>query len=166
MDLSDGNQDQVSKILVNNIEKLMKRREYRLKSKSKIREKERDYEIKNKERIKERKKKYNRINKEIISTKKREFYLKNREAIIDRQRLYNIQKKKEKNLNYLPPLFRTKYLFSWKDKDSTRKYFDFVTPLLHINDLSDWYRISKTQIIQTGGLFFSVFSFLLAFFIL
>jgi hypothetical protein len=101
-------------------------------------------------------------NKETVNQKDRAYYLKNKNSIIAKQRELYILKKKKENENYIHSP-RKETLYSWKNRESTRKYFETASKLLHISDFSDWYRISRSQIQQTGGFHFhlsSDFSFI------
>ena len=60
---------------------------------------------------------------------------------------YFIQKMIEKNNGKYEPLN------SWKTDESIRDYFEQIAPLLHINELSDWYRISRLQIVDMKGIY-------------
>lgn len=127
-----------------------------------------EYILKNKERLKEYQKTYRMLNKKKLKETLKEYYLKHKEKLNEKHKLYRIinkktenekamirymKKKKEKNHNYL----LRKNLYSWKDKESVRNFFDSNSKLFHISQLSDWYRISMAQICKVGGNFDSLF---------
>lgn len=133
----------------------------KLKRKAK-REKQKEYREKNKEKLKESKRKYYILTKEKRQILEKEFYLKNREKIKERQKEYRLKnreilrekareyaflKKKEKDENYV-----RKLNFSFKDEKSTREYFEQISKQFHISELSDWYRISRNQILQNTSI--------------
>jgi hypothetical protein len=75
-------------------------------------------------------------------------YTNNKEKILETRRKLHIKKSFDKNNDYIPsPKSHT-----WKKSDSLREYFESAGPSLHIKDLSDWYRISRTQIIGAKGI--------------
>lgn len=120
------------------------------KNKEKINEKHKEYQIKNKEKLLEK-----RTKSEMIKKRQeydRQLWAKNKEKIKEKQKEYRSKKNIERNENYVKR-------FSWKDSESTRKYFEYAAKLLHINELSDWYRISRSQILQTSGNSFIILDF-------
>jgi hypothetical protein len=48
-------------------------------------------------------------------------------------------------------MFFKKRKYSWKTRESTKRFFDDAAKVLHISDLSNWYRISITQLKRCGG---------------
>lgn len=127
-----------------NKEKLLRiNRIYKLQNNDRVREISQNYRLQNKEKMKE----YHSKNKE-----NRKIYLvKNKDKIRIRLREYRIRKKKEKSIHYMPKI---KENYTWKNQESTRKFLDSATALLHINQQSDWYRISVKQIEKIGGDYF------------
>lgn len=143
-------------------------REYRMKNKEKIAEYKKLYHLQNKERMNERnrmhyinnKEKIKRIrseNKEKIKKYTKEYRLLNKDKFQQYEREYYLEKRRPKirelsikknieknNGKYIPRR-------SWLESTSLREYFDSISPLLHISVLSDWYRISRTQINQVNG---------------
>ncbi len=114
---------------------------YSIQNRDKMKEYFRDYYIQNKEKKKEYKREY--YHKSIDKIK--EYKIKNKEKINQYFRKKNIEKQIEKNDNYVP-------LNSWKTNELIREFFEKIAPVLHINDLSDWYRISREQIIDLKGI--------------
>src|SRR5689334_9639565 len=45
----------------------------------------------------------------------------------------------------------SKVLKSWKTPEVVRDYFESIKSKLHISHYTDWYRISRTQIMELGG---------------
>lgn len=134
---------------------LSNKREYRIKNKETIQRNSKDYYLRNKEKKQEKSREYYEKNRERkrdyrtkfklrLKQKKSEYYFKNKE----KTRQKAIQKRKEKNPNYSPikkPNF-------WKEFESVRTFLDSISKRLHILQLSDWYRISKSQIMLVGGI--------------
>jgi hypothetical protein len=122
----------------------------------------REYKIKNRDQINEKKRVYRLLNKETLNKKQREYYLENKEKVNEKDLKYSnqnkdkineryrenyIKKNKEINEQYEPRERNKK----WKDRVSTRLYFDSLTNLFQISHYSDWYRISAYQIRKCGG---------------
>jgi hypothetical protein len=63
----------------------------------------------------------------------------------DKSREFRINKSTEENPNFVPN-------YSWKTRQQARMNFESIASLLHITDLSDWYRISLDQIKLIGGI--------------
>ena len=74
------------------------------------------------------------------------YYLMNKEKLKEYDRKRYVKKTIDKNNGHFIPSY------SWKNNDSVREYFERIAPLLHINDLSDWYRISRSQINDMKGI--------------
>lgn len=131
--------------------------EYKIQNKEKMKESNREYYLRNKDKKLEYDKKYKIENKDKIKEYYREYKIQNEQKMKDYFREYKILNKDkikqfyiEKNIErnngiYIP-------LYSWKTQDSVRKYFERIAPLLYISDLSDWYRISRTQITDMKGI--------------
>lgn len=103
--------------------------------------------MQNKEKINESKREYYSQNKEKYLEYKKKYRLENKEKLKKYQRELLIKKNIEKNVNYIPP----PQIRSWKNTQLLRDYFESIIPLLHITHFSDWYRISKPQIINLKG---------------
>ncbi len=120
---------------------------YNIQNKEKKKDYNREYRKQNKEKLKE----YYLLHKDRINDFYREYYLQNKENI----KQSNIKKNIERNNGVYVPLN------SWIRNESVREYFERIAPLLHINDLSDWYRISRNQIIDMKGIIpiFRIYNF-------
>ena len=161
-------------------------KEYRNQNKEKIKEYNQKYRIINKEKIKkysiQNKEKMNKIsrnyylqNKEKMKKLVCEYRKLHRDKLKEYYRLYSIRNKEKiknyqlKNREKLKKLLIKKNiernnglyvsLNSWKSEESIRQYFDKISPLLHIDDLSDWYRISRNQIIELKGILLIFFKY-------
>ncbi len=122
-------------------------REYYLKNKEKIKEANKKYRIQNNVKIKETIREYRLLNKDKKKEFDRKYYLQNKEKI----KLLYIQKNIERNNGIYNSVN------SWKTNESIREYFERIAPLLHISDLSDWYRISRSQIVHLKGMILTLF---------
>ena len=152
-------------------------REYYLKNKDKMKEFGRNYRIQKKEKKKELNQNYYFEKKDKIKTSLQEYYIENKDKLKEYNHEYyleNKEKRKESNKEYrnknkdkIKQLTIQKNiernngiyspLYSWKSEDSVREYFERISPLLHINDLSDWYRISRPQINDMKGIYSHIF---------
>ena len=93
-------------------------REWRIKNKEKIKEKNRQYCIKNKEKIKEKNRQYCIKNKEKIKEKKRKYSIENKEKIKEYNRQYCIEnKEKIKKYNKENSEKRQEYTRRWYIKN-------------------------------------------------
>jgi hypothetical protein len=142
----------------------------------------RQYLLHNKDKIKEVKQQYRQLHKDRVRESDRLYRLENRDKIKESKRLsdtlYRIRNKdklretmREKYLqnhktpnSYIP---RGAVLKSWKSPNSVRKYFDSIGKELHVSNYEDWYRISRVQIRDLGGMasqflcrYFLIFVFL------
>jgi hypothetical protein len=126
------NTDKINSQKVYSTKKQVIIKEYCEKNRDKIKESQRDFFMKN-----DYSKKYEIKNLDKIKERKKEYY---KNKIKDKVREIRTQK----NPNYIP-------YYSWKSREQSRKNFDSIASLLHITDLSDWYRISSNQIQQLGG---------------
>tara|TARA_R100001530_G_C4254503_1_gene138774 strand:+ start:64 stop:693 length:630 start_codon:yes stop_codon:yes gene_type:complete len=70
-----------------------RQKEYHLKNKKRITERTKKYYLKNKKRIRERQKKYHLKNKEYMKEYKKEYYLKNKEATKARNKKWKLENK-------------------------------------------------------------------------
>ncbi len=119
-----------------------KRKEYSIKNNDKLKEYRREYYLQHKEKKKQSSREYKILNKDKQKEYDQNYYLLNREKI---KHLY-VQKNIERNNGIYVPSN------SWTSDESIRQYFDVISPLLHISDLSDWYRISRDQIVDLKGI--------------
>jgi hypothetical protein len=106
----------------------------------KIKEKEKKYRTKNKDKIKESLIEYRIQNLNHIKEGQKGYRTKNKVKMRENR----MKKETEKNPSFVPN-------YSWKSREESRKNFESIASLFHITDLSDWYRISFTQIKQFGG---------------
>lgn len=117
-----------------------------------------DYKTTNKDKIKENKIEYYKKNKDNIQEyyvlnkdKRKEYRIKNQDKITESERKYKLKNREkardfriQKDPNYIP-------YDSWKTREQSRKSLESIASLLHIKDLSDWYRVSLNQIKHLGG---------------
>ena len=92
--------------------------------------------------MKEYRKNYYKKNLDEIKENQQNNQIKTKES----HKKYYRKIRSQKNPNYKP-------CYSWKSREESRKNFESVASLFHITDLSDWYRISITQINKSKGLF-------------
>jgi hypothetical protein len=125
---------------------------YYFRHKDKIRLSKRDYYIRNRDDIRESHRKYYVENKDNL----KDYYLRNKDSTRESKRRYYIRKK-ENPETYLSYLARETENKSWKSPELVREYFESVANQLHISDYSDWYRISRPQMLFYGGMFSFLF---------
>jgi len=118
-------------------------REHYLKNKEKLQEYYREYNVKNKEKMQGYNREHYLKNKEKIQENNRQYISKNKDKLQEYKRKYNLKKRKGKT--------RKKIAYTWSNKISLRKFFDYVATLLYVYVPSDWYRISNYQIKKSGG---------------
>ncbi len=137
------NKDKLKNYYIQNKDKLkVSSREYYLLNKNKMNESNRKNYFQNIEKKKEYYREYRNLNKDKIKEASREYRLLNKEKI----KQLNVKKNIERNNGTYVPFI------SWKSDESIREYFENIAPLLHISDLSDWYRISRLQIHDMKGM--------------
>jgi hypothetical protein len=107
-------------------------RKYYLKNKDTIRKVSRDYSIRNQDKKSIRNNNYYSLNKATMKESMRKYYVKN----------------KENPDTYSP---RNSDFKSWKTPELVREYFESLAKLLFISHSTDWYRISRVQICNLGG---------------
>jgi hypothetical protein len=131
------------------VRKLLEKKDYNrdfyLRNQDNIRDAKRAYYVQKKDDKKE----YNRFYYLRSKAKRRRPLDFNREY----QQNYYIQNKENSEL-YTP---RESLLKSWKSPELVREYFDSIATQLHISNHSDWYRISRLQIGDLGGMCLSFF---------
>lgn len=108
-------------------------REYYNRNKKHISNMRKDYYARNKLRMRETDREYRKRNKDNKRRANREYYLRTMENPED----------------YQPRHFEAK---SWKTPDLVREFFDTIAKPLSISEISNWYRISRTQICDLGGM--------------
>jgi hypothetical protein len=134
------------------------RRKYKEQYRRKNREKVKDYvqrydlerqqyRLRNSEKKKDYERQYGLENKEKRESKNRAFRANN----VDLLREYNREKFSRENETP-----RKRVVRSWKSPASIREFFESLRGQLHISNLSDWYRISRTQIYELGGMQFNL----------
>ena len=122
-------------------------REYRIENKDKLNEYNRKYYNQNKEKKKELDREYRIQNKEKMKKYYKDYRTQNKEKINEYCREFYFKKNIEKNNGDFVPSY------SWQNNTIIKEFFEGISPLLHINDLSDWYRISRSQINDMKGIF-------------
>jgi hypothetical protein len=126
----------------NNKDKIKEgKKEYRAKNLGNIKESKQVYYLNNRDIVKENQKVYYKKNQVHIKESKKEYYQKFKDKIKENEKEIRIQK----NPTYTP------YTYSWKSREQSRNNLESIASILHITDLSDWYRISLDQILQLGG---------------
>jgi DNA ligase-1 len=131
---------------------------YRENNKELIAKKAAEYRVKNRDRRIE----YDRIRRAKKENKeKRKEYTK---LIKERTRAYsqiyrslpeNKEKARQKYIEKMKKIVEN-YVYrparySWKDINSLKSFFDKASQMLRITELTDWYRISLSQIQEAGG---------------
>lgn len=125
--------------------------DYYFRHKDKVRLSKQRYYTRNKDGIRGAQRNYYAQNKD----NSREYYLRNKTNILESKRRYYLRKKSEDALDssaaHLPYLVRLTENLSWKTPEAVREYFDSVAKQLNISHYTDWYRISRPQILSFGG---------------
>jgi hypothetical protein len=126
-------------------------RQYYIRNEDKIREAKRLYRLLNKDKIKESDRLYRLQNQDKLKKSKRQYDLRyrvrNEDKLREALRAKYIRQHEHPHA-YLPRAAPQK---SWKSPSSVRKYFEAIAKELHVNEPTDWYRISRTQIRNLGG---------------
>jgi hypothetical protein len=108
---------------------------------------QREYRVRNRDKLQEWNREYNNT-KECSLESKREYNFRNK----DRRRKYYLDYYIRKNYNPESYLARNDLFKSWRTPELVRKYFDSIAEQLHIADYYDWYRISRSQLRNLGGM--------------
>lgn len=127
------------------------------------RESQQRYNDRNRDKINESKRKYYATNKDFAKESNRDYYLKNKDKKREYDHEYRLLNKPKirdsKRRNYLRKLENSDSYRSlnsesksWKTPETVRSYFDSIAGQLSISDPTDWYRISRVQIRDFGGL--------------
>jgi hypothetical protein len=87
-------------------------------------------------------------NKDIISELKRDNYTRNKRNFREYRRQHYIRSKEFPEL-YSP---RDITIKSWKTPELVRDFFDAIGKKLSISNYTDWYRVSRPQILYLGGM--------------
>jgi hypothetical protein len=161
-------------------------RDYSVRKMDHRKEYYREYNIRNKDTIRESKRIYrmkNKDNKKLYSTN---YYLENKDVLREWHREYNNRNKTSRqeyfrkyyvrsleNPNNYSPRYDIK---SWKSPEIVREYFESIASLLGVVTHTDWYRVSRPQVGELGGVLqsfhiyiflpSSIFYFLLSFFLI
>jgi hypothetical protein len=106
--------------------------QYHLQHNDKEIESKRRYRLENKDRKREYFRRYNYLNKDKIR---------------DSNRQYRVEHHSNPEI-YLPRNIESK---SWKSPELVREYFESIAKQLNISNFSDWYRISRMQVIELEG---------------
>lgn len=128
-------------------------RQYRLLFKDEIASKIRSYRLQNRLALAAKQREYHLRNKEQINIAKQEYYLDNKETMMRKRD--KAERAAKARLKYISSLLEpndySPHMFSWKTSDQVRAFFDSIAPRLQITDPTDWYRISRSQILELGG---------------
>eukprot|EP01124_Arcella_intermedia_P002785 TRINITY_DN11518_c0_g1_i4.p1 TRINITY_DN11518_c0_g1~~TRINITY_DN11518_c0_g1_i4.p1 ORF type:complete len:468 (-),score=107.57 TRINITY_DN11518_c0_g1_i4:30-1433(-) len=150
---------------------------YRIQNKESISEKHKQYRQGHKEALQERTKIYYLLNKDKIKSRLKCYYNENRELIRMRKKEYRVRNKetiREVNKNYymknkgaISVIKRSYYLKHrnpkiirriWNKKEDVIQFFEYAGEQLFVRDPLDWYRISRIQIKNVGGIrLYSIF---------
>jgi hypothetical protein len=148
-------------------------RQYRMKNPESIRKRDYEYRTKHSDTIKsarlvkreaicESDRQYRAVNGAAISARDRAYRATHNAAIREyhatRQEMAHevyLQRSLAKNEHYVPSPLRhcaTGPRQSWKSSQAVRGFFETAALSLHVDDLSDWYRVSRFQIKSLGGM--------------
>jgi hypothetical protein len=143
-------------------------REYALRKKDTIREYKRNYYNQNKDNTVESKREYDRLyskaNKDSMRAYIRKYNTRNKDKLKYSIREY-VHRNKENIRDYIGEYHNGNCLFrtdsnnyprktsrkSWKTPEVVRDYFESMKRQLLIVNYTDWYRISRTQLVKLGG---------------
>lgn len=123
-------------------------RRYRTENKDKLNELQRHYFDQYKDKQNDYQRYYRAQNKDKSVAMQRQYYvLKQHERRLSRRMRYIRQHAKRDA--YQPRNGATK---SWKTPELVREYLDSIAERLAISTFTDWYRVSREQILALGGL--------------
>jgi hypothetical protein len=154
-------------------------RQYYLQTKDKRRNSKHEYYLRfrdrNQEKMKVSDNRYQPLNKNGYD---RLYYSQKSDKRRDTKRVYD-RLYRAQNKDKIKESFRAKYIlnrenpdaylprisefYSWKSPELVRQYFDSISKQLLINDHNDWYRISRAQIRNIGGMLLFVRIFIIYF---
>lgn len=86
-------------------------------------------------------------NKDKRRESKRQYYFRNKDRIGESLQQYYVRTHKTPDIY----LRRNDFLKSWKSPELVRDYFSSVAGQLQISKHSDWYRVSRGQLCELGG---------------
>jgi hypothetical protein len=116
------------------------KRENYFRNKSKVSQHQRDY-----------KRQYRIRKKDHVTETNREYYARNKERATQ-----DYLDTKSNPDDYFPRASPAK---SWKSPELVREYFESIASDLKVSISTDWYRISRPQIVSLGGMFYYFFLF-------
>jgi hypothetical protein len=129
------------------LQNLSKRKEYlaqyRHRNNAEIQEYNRQY--RNQNRLKNLD--YNIRNKHRIAASMRDYYIRNKDKVKKTARESYVRTLDYPD-SYAP---RLAALNSWKSPERVREFFELIAKRLQILHYTDWYRISRTQVSELGG---------------
>lgn len=79
----------------------------------------------------------------------KEYYWKNRDEVNRKTRKRYVARRANARTIYAPRLHPVHK--SWRTPSAIKEYFDTLGPQLHISHPTEWYRVSRAQIIKAGG---------------
>jgi hypothetical protein len=140
-------------------------REYAIRNQATKREYDRRYRILKRDERKEYNRNYTSRNQDSVKVSRqqyamrmraekrhydREYYARNKDTKRDYFRDYYLRTADSTLDNYSPRSddFAAK---SWRSAESVREFFDHIGKQLAITEFTDWYRISRPQVAQFGG---------------
>jgi hypothetical protein len=132
-------------LLLNNDKMKEYHHRYRARNPDKMKEYER---ARNQDKRRESKLLYRMRNEDKIREWKRRYQLRHKDKISDSKRDYYLRKHDSPE-SYLP---RNTIVKSWKTAEEIREHFDSIAKRLQITHYTDWYRISRSQIRELGGM--------------
>lgn len=150
--------------------------EYERQNRDKISLAKREYYLKKRSELRQSHRVYRTHNVALISQSKHEYYRQNKDRLLESQLLYSVENKGKLKVikkdyylrngdvrraclreyrcrNHDDPagyLARSAAANSWKTPELVRQYFERNVDRLGINNLSDWYRISRIQVNAAG----------------
>jgi hypothetical protein len=148
-------------------------RDFRERNKEALQERAKLYKFENQDDIKIKQREYyNNLDKSARKLQLRDYYIKNQSTLKERARrlfrdgylrnrdVVNLKARKrylasKKNKVVYSPRSHARHK-SWRSVALVRDYFDALAKELHISNYTDWYRISRAQIISAGGTFLSL----------
>jgi hypothetical protein len=104
-----------------------------------LKEYKRQYDLQNKDRLKTYQAQYQARNGDLLKERRRVAHLRNRLPL----KKYWIVRTRPNSISK-----------SWKDPLEVRKFLESVKEKLHISSPEDWYRVSRVQLKQVGGIIF------------
>jgi hypothetical protein len=106
------------------------------------------YCVRKKDKIRDYYRAYNIRNTAEVKQSKRDYYLRNKDDILKAKRGYYLRTM-ESPETYSP---RNAAFKSWKSPELVREFFDAIGRQLSISHHTDWYRVSRPQVVKLGGI--------------